>query len=78
MVAHRVWEALGVPSNMGVSQVGNATHCQFPASQSPLVLAYVKKFLLGDDSVDTNGLTTDGNYTLDEERWVDWDVPALD
>jgi hypothetical protein len=27
---------------------------------------------------DTNVLSTDGNFTLDEERWVDWDVPTLD
>jgi hypothetical protein len=77
-VAHRVWEALGVPENMGVSQVGNATHCQFPASQAPIVTAFVRKFLRGDEGADTNVLATDGSYTLDEERWVDWDVPALE
>jgi len=78
MVSHRVWDALGVPGAMGVSQVGNHNHCQFPSSQAPVVLAFAKKFLLDDDSQDTNVLFTDGSYTLDETRWVSWDVPALD
>jgi hypothetical protein len=78
MVSHRVWEALGMPSAMGLSQVGNATHCQFPASQAPIVVAFAKKFLLGDDSTDTGVLATDGGYTLDEARWVGWDTPALE
>lgn len=78
MVSHRVWEALGVPLDMGLSQVSNATHCQFPASEGPIVVAFAKKFLLDDDSADTNILSTDGSYTLDEARWVDWDVPALE
>ena len=78
MVSHRVWEALGVPSAMGLSQVSNATHCQFPASQAPIVVAFAKKFLLGDDSTDTGVLATDGGYTLDEARWVGWDTPALE
>jgi hypothetical protein len=77
MVAHRVWDALGVPSAMGVSQVGGHNHCQFPASQGPVVLAFAKKFLLDDDSADTNVLSTDGGYTLDDARWVDWDTPTL-
>ncbi len=78
MVSHRVYEALGVPSNMALSQVANATHCQFPASEAPIVIAFAKKFLLDDDSADTELLFTDGNYTLDEARWVDWETPALD
>jgi hypothetical protein len=78
MVSHRVWEALGVPLDMGFSQVSNATHCQMPASQGPIVVAFAKKFLLDDDTADTDVLATDGSYTLDEARWVDWDVPVLE
>jgi hypothetical protein len=78
MVSHRVYEALGVPENMGLSQVANATHCQFPAVEAPIVIAFAKKFLLDDDSVDTDVLSTDGGYTLDEARWVDWETPALE
>lgn len=77
LAAHRVWDALGAPSNMGFSQVGNHDHCRFPAAQGPIVLAFAKKFLLDDASTDTNVLETDGNFTLDEERWANWDVPAL-
>jgi hypothetical protein len=78
MVSHRLWDALGVPSAMGVSQVGNHNHCQFPSSQAPVVVAFAKKFLLDDDSQDTNVLFTDGTFTLDETRWVSWNVPALE
>jgi hypothetical protein len=77
LVAHRIYDALGVPSAMGFSQVGNHDHCRFPASQAPILVAFAKKFLLDDDSVDTNVLATDGSFALDEDRWVDWDVPAL-
>ena len=78
MLSHRVWEALGVSSNMGFSQVSNSTHCQFPASQAPIVIAFAKKFLLDDDTADTDVLATDGAYELDEERWVDWETPVLE
>jgi hypothetical protein len=33
--------------------------------------------LLDDDSAATDVLVTDGAYSLDEERWVDWETPAL-
>jgi len=42
------------------------------------VLAFAKKFLLDDDSTDTDVLVTDGAYTLDEERWADWETPTLE
>jgi hypothetical protein len=57
----------------------SATPCTaIPASQAPMVTAFARKFLRGEERADTNVLATDGNYTLDEERWVDWDVPALE
>lgn len=77
MVAHRIYEALGVPDDMGYSQVGNHNHCDFPASQQPEVTAYVRKFLLDDASAGTAVLKTDGGFTLDEAKWVDWTTPTL-
>jgi hypothetical protein len=77
MVAHRVYEALGVPDNEGYSQVGNHDHCDFPASQQPEVTAYVQKFLLDDASANTAVLETDGGFTVDDATWVDWATPTL-
>ncbi|KAF9014692.1 hypothetical protein BDZ89DRAFT_1220943 [Hymenopellis radicata] len=33
--ANKVWQALGIADKMGVSQVGNHNHCQFPEANSP-------------------------------------------
>lgn len=77
VVAHEIWDALGAPDNMGVSQVGHPDHCQLPASQQPEVTAYIQKFLLDDASANTTVMKTDGGFTVDESRWVDWTTPAL-
>lgn len=74
--AHKVWEALGVPDSMGVSQVGNHNHCAFPSSQQSELTAFINKFLL-DQSTNTAIMRTDGGYTLNEAQWVDWTVPTL-
>lgn len=74
--AHKIWEALGVPDSMGVSQVGNHNHCQFPSSQQSELNAFVNKFLL-DQSTNTAIMRTDGGFTFNEAQWVDWSVPRL-
>lgn len=77
VVAHNIWEAMGVGENMGASQIGGHNHCQYPDSQLPELTAYVEKFLKDNSSVDTNIMKTDGDFTLDIEHWVSWDVPTL-
>ena len=72
-VAHDIWVGLGAQDNMGVSQVGNHNHCAFPASQQPEVTAFVRKFLLDDAGADTAIMKTDGNFTVDEQKWVELD-----
>jgi hypothetical protein len=62
---------------MGVSQLGGYTHCQFPSSQQSVVDAFVGKFLIGNGSGNTNVVRTDGNYSVDLNRWVNWDTPSL-
>jgi len=74
--AHLIWEGLGVPENMGFSQVGNHNHCAFPASQQPEVSAFITRFLL-NGAANTTVFRTDGAFTFDRARWVDWSVPAL-
>ena len=72
---HKIFEALGVPDNMGYSQVGGHQHCQFPSSQQTELDAFVGKFLLGEET-DTAVMKTDGGFTFDE-KWTDWTVPEL-
>lgn len=72
----RVFEALGVTEHMGFSQRGHGDHCTFPAEQQPELNAYISKFLL-DEDVEADVFKTDGGFTFDEARWVDWDTPVL-
>jgi len=75
---HLVWEGLGVPNNMGFSQVGNHTHCVFPtAEQGGELTAFVGKFLLGDPTTNTTVMRTDGNFTFNLNKWAPWPVPRL-
>jgi hypothetical protein len=76
--AHKVWEALGKPDNMGFTQVGHSDHCGLPAAQQPEVAAYVKKFLLNYDTENTRFMKTDGNLVFDEDKWINWTVPTLE
>ncbi|KAF9528437.1 hypothetical protein CPB83DRAFT_854616 [Crepidotus variabilis] len=76
--AHKVWEALGVPDNMGISEIGDHNHCAFPDTQQGDLDAYIQKFLLGQDS-DTNILKTDleDNAGFVEKDWIEWATPTL-
>ncbi|MHB8132351.1 MAG: glucuronyl esterase domain-containing protein [Mobilitalea sp.] len=78
MAGHMIYEALGVPDNMGFSTVGGHAHCQFPATQQPELTAYIQKFLL-DKEVDTKVFRVDSKYkfTFDHKKWVDWTIPTL-
>jgi hypothetical protein len=77
-IAHRIFEALGTPDSMAISQIGDHKHCELPPSQQPLVSAYVKKFLIGGGRDETHVIQTDGDFTVDEARWVDWKTPTLE
>jgi hypothetical protein len=76
VAAHYVFEALGIPDNMGYSISTNHGHCALPSSQSPDVNAFVTKFLLGGSS-NTNITRDDNNFSFDKNRWAPWSVPSL-
>jgi hypothetical protein len=77
MAAHEIWQALGIPDHMGVSQIGDHAHCEWNGSQQPEVTAYVQKFLIGGGTGNTNVLKTDGNFTFDQATWAPWSIPSL-
>ena len=77
MAAHEIWQGLGIPDKMGVSQVGHPDHCGWPGTQQAELTAYVQKFLIGGGTGDTNVARTTGGYTYDQATWAPWDVPTL-
>lgn len=54
MAAHMIWEALGIPDQMGFSQKGAHAHCEWNGSQQAEVTAYVQRFLIGETNDDTD------------------------
>jgi len=77
VAAHAIWQALGMPDRMGVSQIGDHAHCMWNGSQQAEVTAYVQKFLIGGGTASTNVIKTDGGYTFDQATWAPWTVPTL-
>ena len=75
VAAQEVWTALGVPDRFGYSIVDGHGHCALPASQRPEVIAYVEKFLLGNESADTD--VAIAPYSSDLTPWITWDTPTL-
>ncbi|CAG7849728.1 SubName: Full=Uncharacterized protein {ECO:0000313/EMBL:CCA74892.1} [Serendipita indica DSM 11827] len=72
-----IYQALGVQSNMGFSQVGNHNHCSFPSSQQTELTAFVQRFLFDQSSANTAIFKTDGNLNFDQAGWMPWSVPTL-
>ena len=71
----KVYEALGIPDRFAYSLIGDHNHCSIPQSQIPQIEAYVDKFLLGDESADTDISTAPFNKNL--SSWIDWSIPEL-
>ena len=70
--ARKVWEAFGIEDRMGFSIVAEHMHCMLPESQYPEVEAFVDKFLLGKEDVDTNVTIAPMFEDVDYERWIKW------
>lgn len=73
--AKEVWNALGVPDRFGFSIIAGHDHCAIPQSQIPEIEAFVEKFLLGNDAVDTE--ITTSPYSTDLTPWMPWTTPTL-
>ena len=72
--AREVWEQFGIADRIGYSIVDGHGHCQLPESQFPEVEAFIEKFLLGNDSIDTRDISIAPLYkdSVDVNRWIDW------
>lgn len=75
---NKVFQALGIPDYMGISQVNHPDHCGFPSASQADLTAFLNRFLLGQ-SANTNIIKTDGanNAGFVEANWVDWTTPTL-
>lgn len=51
--AIEVWRHFGIEDRVGYSIIGNHPHCRLPEVQYPVVEAYIDKFLLGKQDVNT-------------------------
>jgi hypothetical protein len=67
---------VSIGDHMGYWQSGGHSHCVFPAEQRNILEAYVKEFLVGDGTADTNMLRAE-NATADLDYWMEWSPPSL-
>lgn len=70
--AKKVWENFGIGDRFGFSFVAGHGHCALPAVQYPELEAFVDKFLLGDDLVDTDNIGIHPYNYVVPEFWTDW------
>ncbi|KAF9528068.1 hypothetical protein CPB83DRAFT_907213 [Crepidotus variabilis] len=78
VAAQLVYGALGVKDHLGFSQASHGTsHCQMPSSQQGDLTAFINSFLLNKTGVSTDVFKTDGKFTFDVKRWVDWTAATL-
>lgn len=72
----RVYEALGVPENMGLSLVGGHNHCQFPGSQDSEINQFWDYFIQGGTTPPS--VISQSTVTVDQGTWAPWEVPTLE
>ncbi len=72
----QVYKTLGIADRFGFSIVGGHMHCQVPDSQIPEIEAFVDRFLLGEDTVNTSNIA-DSPYSIDLSPWITWTNPTL-
>ncbi len=71
--AIKVWEQFGIDDRIGYSIVAEHGHCQLPEKQYPEVMAFIDKFLLGKEDVDTHVRIAPPSYSsIDLNKWMGW------
>ena len=73
--ARKVWEAFGIKDRMGYSFEDKHMHCMLPEGQYPEVEAFVDKFLLGKQDVNTNIERAEMYQNVDYMKWIPWAKP---
>lgn len=72
--ARKVWEQYGIEDRCGFSFPAGHGHCVLPESQYDEVRAFVRRFLLGQEGVETNITIAPASYpdAYDVGRWTQW------
>jgi hypothetical protein len=70
--ARKVWETFGISDRMGFSIEGGHMHCVVPESQRPEVAAFIDKFLLSKQDVNTNITRAEMFKDVDYKKWIPW------
>lgn len=76
MAGKAIFEALGVGDNFAY-QAASGGHCQWRTQYQPSLDAMIKRFLLGDDSIQTGNMGTDLANPPDATQYYDWDSSEL-
>ncbi|MDT0644426.1 hypothetical protein RM553_16425 [Zunongwangia sp. F363] len=69
--AREVYKEFGIADRLGFYIDGGHNHCAIPDTQRPAIEAFVEKFLLGNNGVNTD-ITVNPYPELDYERWYEW------
>jgi hypothetical protein len=67
----KIYGTFGIGDRFGFYIDGGHGHCAIPPAQAPAVAAYLDRFLLGDETVDTN-VAVHPYPGLDYRRWTAW------
>lgn len=72
--ASRVWQQFGIADRVGYSILGGHPHCLLHEDQYPEVEAFIDRFLLSADSVQTSdiGIAPDFKNILNLEKWINF------
>ncbi|KDN60408.1 putative Cip2 [Colletotrichum sublineola] len=70
-----IYQALGVPENMGFSLVGGHNHCQFPSGQNAELTQYISYFLLGSTAKPSPLERSTVNVNVRD--YASWTAPVL-
>lgn len=68
--ARKVWERFGVGDRMGYSIQDQHGHCQLPEIQHPHVQAFIDRFLLGREDVNTDVRYAPMYQDVDLSKWI--------
>ena len=70
--AHEVWKTFGIADRFGFYIDGGHGHCAVPNTQVPAMQAFVDKFLLDSNQVNTDTIKIHPYPQIDYASWYSW------
>ena len=76
---YEVYKAMGADDALWYhSNTSNGTHCQFRSEHAAPLRAMIQKFLKGNNSVETGGITRHSNQgDVNVGNWINWTTPNI-